>query len=308
MEKTKSKVRRITYTIITIILVILNIYTLYLYSYKLSKYNNLQKNNTTIENKLSNIIKEKDIEDNKLKNIEEDIDKINNIDKQIEEIKNKFYENESKYEKLVLEGKGSKKIAYLTFDDGPYQISYQFLDVLDKYDILATFFVIGNKPDDRLPIYKEEVRRGHTIANHTYYHSISKGLYNSVSSFTNQIKKNEDFILKETGIKTNILRFPGGSNQAKGLKTSIIKEISNMGYGYVDWDLETGDGKKIAPTIKESIDNVLNKTNDRDIVVVLMHDYSSVTLSALPSIIEGLEKQNYIMLPLFYESVKVKKS
>jgi len=227
---------------------------------------------------------------------------------EIEEIKNKFYENESKYEKLVLEGKGSKKIAYLTFDDGPYQISYQFLDVLDKYDILATFFVIGNKPDDRLPIYKEEVRRGHTIANHTYYHSISKGLYNSVSSFTNQIKKNEDFILKETGIKTNILRFPGGSNQAKGLKTSIIKEISNMGYGYVDWDLETGDGKKVAPTIKESIDNVLNKTNDRDIVVILMHDYSSITLSALPSIIEGLEKQNYIMLPLFYESVKVKKS
>ena len=65
MEKTKSKVRRITYTIITIILVILNIYTLYLYSYKLSKYNNLQKNNTAIENKLSNIVKEKDIEDNK---------------------------------------------------------------------------------------------------------------------------------------------------------------------------------------------------------------------------------------------------
>ncbi|MGM9848506.1 MAG: polysaccharide deacetylase family protein [Bacilli bacterium] len=308
MEKTKSKVRRFAYAIIIIVLVILNIYTLYIYFHKLNKYNSLSKTNFTIQNKLSNMIKDKEKEDNKLKNIEENIDKINNIDKYIEDIKNKFYLNESKYEKLVLEGKGSKKIAYLTFDDGPYQISYQFLDVLDKYDILVTFFVIGNKPDDRLPIYKEEVRRGHTIANHTYYHSISNGLYNSVSSFSNQIKKNEDFILKETGIKTNILRFPGGSNQAKGLKNGIIKEISNMGYGYVDWDLETGDGKKVSPTIKESIDNVLNKTNGRDIVVVLMHDYSSITLSALPSIIEGLEKQNYIMLPLFYESVKVKKS
>lgn len=308
MAKTKSKVRRFAYAIIIIVLVILNIYTLYIYFHKLNKYNSLSKTNFTIQNKLSNMIKDKEKEDNKLKNIEENIDKINNIDKYIEDIKNKFYLNESKYEKLVLEGKGSKKIAYLTFDDGPYQISYQFLDVLDKYDILVTFFVIGNKPDDRLPIYKEEVRRGHTIANHTYYHSISNGLYNSVSSFTNQIKKNEDFILKETGIKTNILRFPGGSNQAKGLKNGIIKEISNMGYGYVDWDLETGDGKKVSPTIKESIDNVLNKTNGRDIVVVLMHDYSSITLSALPSIIEGLEKQNYIMLPLFYESVKVKKS
>lgn len=308
MAKTKSKVRRFAYAIIIIVLVILNIYTLYIYFHKLNKYNSLSKTNFTIQNKLSNMIKDKEKEDNKLKNIEENIDKINNIDKYIEDIKNKFYLNESKYEKLVLEGKGSKKIAYLTFDDGPYQISYQFLDVLDKYDVLATFFVIGNKPDDRLPIYKEEVRRGHTIANHTYYHSISNGLYNSVSSFTNQIKKNEDFILKETGIKTNILRFPGGSNQAKGLKNGIIKEISNMGYGYVDWDLETGDGKKVSPTIKESIDNVLNKTNGRDIIVVLMHDYSSITLSALPSIIEGLEKQNYIMLPLFYESVKVKKS
>ena len=308
MAKTKSKVRRFAYAIIIIVLVILNIYTLYIYFHKLNKYNSLSKTNFTIQNKLSNMIKDKEKEDNKLKNIEENIDKINNIDKYIEDIKNKFYLNESKYEKLVLEGKGSKKIAYLTFDDGPYQISYQFLDVLDRYDVLATFFVIGNKPDDRLPIYKEEVRRGHTIANHTYYHSISNGLYNSVSSFTNQIKKNEDFILKETGIKTNILRFPGGSNQAKGLKNGIIKEISNMGYGYVDWDLETGDGKKVSPTIKESIDNVLNKTNGRDIIVVLMHDYSSITLSALPSIIEGLEKQNYIMLPLFYESVKVKKS
>lgn len=308
MAKTKSKVRRFAYAIIIIVLVILNIYTLYIYFHKLNKYNSLSKTNFTIQNKLSNMIKDKEKEDNKLKNIEENIDKINNIDKYIEDIKNKFYLNESKYEKLVLEGKGSKKIAYLTFDDGPYQISYQFLDVLDKYDVLVSFFVIGNKPDDRLPIYKEEVRRGHTIANHTYYHSISNGLYNSVSSFTNQIKKNEDFILKETGIKTNILRFPGGSNQAKGLKNGIIKEISNMGYGYVDWDLETGDGKKVSPTIKESIDNVLNKTNGRDIIVVLMHDYSSITLSALPSIIEGLEKQNYIMLPLFYESVKVKKS
>ncbi|MBR3251880.1 MAG: hypothetical protein IKF80_09240, partial [Erysipelotrichaceae bacterium] len=59
-------------------------------------------------------------------------------------------------------------------------------------------------------------------------------------------------------------------------------------------------GRILSP--QEYRDNVLNNTNGKKLLVVLMHDYSDNTLIALPEIIEGLEEQGYFFLPLFYES------
>ena len=79
-----------------------------------------------------------------------------------------------------------------------------------------------------------------------------------------------------------------------------------MGYGYVQWNCTIGDGgsEKIH-TVEKYTSNVLDRTKDQKILVVLMHDYSQTTLESLPGIIDGLRDMGYVLLPLFPESCMV---
>src|SRR5574344_1400061 len=102
------------------------------------------------------------------------IDDLNNIDTKLSDLKKEYFSNIKKLEDNILSGKSNAKIAYLTFDDGPYYLTYKYLKVLEKYNINATFFNIGNgktscydKPGyNCYKLYKEIVNADHTIANH----------------------------------------------------------------------------------------------------------------------------------------------
>ena len=117
----------------------------------------------------------------------------------IDNIKNTYYQKLKVLEDQVASGKSNYKIAYLTFDDGPYYLTYDFLNTLDKYDILATFFTIGLDKevcyDDQTKtcsnIYQDIASKGHTMANHTYSHAIFYGLYNSSDTFIDNVIKQE---------------------------------------------------------------------------------------------------------------------
>jgi peptidoglycan/xylan/chitin deacetylase (PgdA/CDA1 family) len=208
-----------------------------------------------------------------------------------------------------------KKIAYLTFDDGPYYSTHDFLKVLNKYKVKATFFTIGldkekcfdNRSKKCHELYKKVVDQGHTIANHSYSHLIFNGLYSSSTALINQVKKQETFIKDKTGATTNIFRFPGGSGTAKayGVFDSAVKKLREMNYGWIDWSASNGDGGDPGSKSK-ALARFKDEINE-NIEVVLFHDYSWVTLSMLPEAIEYLQKNNYVILPLFYESVKVNK-
>ena len=187
--------------------------------------------------------------------------------------------------------------------------------MLKKYKVKATFFTIGldkeNCYDNRSKkcheLYKKVVDQGHTIANHTYSHLIFNGLYNNASSLIKQVKKQEDLIKGKTGVTTNIFRFPGGSSTAKayGVFNSAVKELRKNNYGWVDWTAANGDGGD--PGNKSQALSRLKGEINENIEVVLFHDYSSVTLSMLPEAIEYLQSKGYVILPLFYESVKINK-
>ena len=108
------------------------------------------------------------------------------------------------------------------------------------------------------------------------------------------------------------MRFPGGSNQPKyySLGESNITKLKNvaysLGYGWVDWTAQDGDGNMLN-SLKEGRDKFYPSIGD-SIEVVLFHDYDKYTTQLLPEFIEYLESENYILLPLFYESVMVNKS
>ncbi len=284
---------------------------LILYNQKLLKKE--QQTNQELTNKLNdntNIyteIKESNLE------LKDKIDELNNIDYSIEVTKQEVFKLASKLEQEILAGKSKYKIAYLTFDDGPYYLTDKYLEVLKQYNVKATFFTIGSGKErcydnynaSCTGTYKKIVDAGHTIANHTYSHAIFYGLYSSKDVFISDVKKQENLIKQHTGVTTNIVRFPGGSSTAGYLKNSIIDELRKMNYGWVDWSAQDGDGGELNSTT-QAWNYFVNSINE-NIEVVLFHDYSNITLSILPKAIEYLQNNNYILLPLFYDSVVINK-
>ena len=222
------------------------------------------------------------------------------LDFQLESSRSQYGKAIYALEEEILEGDNSTKIMYLTFDDGPYDRTHDFLDILDSCSINATFFVLG-KPKMRA-VYERILREGHLLANHTYSHRIRTGLYRSTSSFIEDVEKLDRFICNEFGLPTNnVVRFPGGSSQAFSLRRSIIDSLHSMGYRYIDWTCSTHDSSDSCLTVDSAFFNATLDC-DHDIDVLLMHDFSKTSLAALPRIIANFQERNYMFFPLVKES------
>lgn len=312
MESNERKVRT-SLIIVSVCLILIITAILYL-TYKMhNNYNNevsIYDEKTAEYNQLvsenNNLISTK-------QQLDDEITMINNIDTSISKKKEEVFALASKLEQKIQNKESEYKIAYLTFDDGPYYLTYKYLETLKEKNVKGTFFTIGSGKTkcydkssyDCTKLYKAIVDAGHTIANHTYSHAIFTGLYNSADSFINQINKQEDYIYEKTGVITNIARFPGGTATAGKLKDKIKAKLREENYGWVDWTAADGDGGALYS--KAEAWERFTKEIDEDIEVVLFHDYSSITLSILPDAIDYLQEKNYIILPLFYDSVAIEK-
>lgn len=179
------------------------------------------------------------------------------------------------------------KTVYLTFDDGPSRYTPEILDVLDKYGVKATFFVINGRYNGTM---KDIVDRGHQIGLHTYSHDYKK-IYSSDSAYFNDLQKIHDVVLEETGVDCSIIRFPGGSsntvskNYSKGIMSRITKAVGEKGYVYFDWNCSNGDADG-ANTVQKQLNYCSQFPKSASRVIVLMHDTKKTTLEALPKIIE----------------------
>jgi len=100
------------------------------------------------------------------------------------------------------------KLIYLTFDDGPSLYTQKLLNVLERYNVKATFFVTNGA--NRLDVLPRISAAGHSIGNHTANHDY-KTLYASETSFLEAICKMDEIILDKTGVRPTLFRFPGGS-------------------------------------------------------------------------------------------------
>lgn len=239
-----------------------------------------------------------------VESIEKEVSIYNDLDSSIKSMYDEYYSNIALLENKINNGETSVKIAYLTFDDGPYDLTDKVLDLLKNNDIRATFFVLGK--DGVNDKYLRIVNEGHTLANHTYYHSLGNGLYDSVDSFISQVKKLEDYLYGITGYRTTIVRFPGGSPTAGVHKDGIINKLHEMGYNYVDWTSETGDGSSKKLAEKDTWTWYQDTTRDKNIIVLLMHDYNYQTYNNLQRIIDDLRNRGFIFLPLHNKSMMVK--
>lgn len=99
---------------------------------------------------------------------------------------------------------------YLTFDDGPSIYTDEILDILDRYHVKATFFVVGKDGSEAEAALQRIVEDGHTLGMHSYSHKY-KELYESLDSFTEDFARIRDDIYQATGVESIYYRFPGAA-------------------------------------------------------------------------------------------------
>lgn len=184
-------------------------------------------------------------------------------------------------------------VCYLTFDDGPSEQTPAILDILDQYQVKATFFVVGTSVQKYPDTLKDVVARGHTVGIHTNSH-VYKDIYASVDSYLGDFNTAWQLVYETAGVKPSVFRFPGGSiNQYnKGIYQPLIAEMLRRGFAYYDWNASAEDavGK---PTAQSVVENALN--TKAKMPIVLMHDgtYTTATAEGLPKIIEGFQSRGY---------------
>ena len=200
----------------------------------------------------------------------------------------------------------NKKVAYLTFDDGPSEyVTDEILDVLKEKDVKATFFVLGSmidKNDYAKKALKRIVKEGHAIGNHGYCHRydvLYPGDVVNVDNFMADMKKSEDAMKEVLGdsFSTNVIRFPGGHGS---WDTSAIDPVLHeKGYSYIDWNTLNGDAEGQGLSADHLLDRLKETVSElegnNDVIVVLMHDTDAKQSTAqyLADAIDCLRSQGY---------------
>ncbi len=194
----------------------------------------------------------------------------------------------------------TQNTVYLTFDDGPSQVTASILDILKEKNIKATFFVVYKDDTSSIALYKRIVEEGHTIGVHSTTHRYTE-VYENIEAFLNDFSPISNLIEKETGIKPNIFRFPGGSINTynKLIYQELIAEMLRRGYTYYDWNVSSCDTRG-PQTVESLYNNVIQGVHKQNTSIVLMHDsnghYNNILV--LPHIIDTLQSEGYNLQPL----------
>jgi len=178
-----------------------------------------------------------------------------------------------------------RKVVYLTFDDGPCaEVTPWLLDLLDRYGIKATFFLVGDNVRRNPGLFDEIKRRGHSYGNHTMHHV--QGFKTSLRAYLRDITEADQLI------DSPLFRPPHGL-----LRYSQAYAIRNR-YNLIMYDLVTRDySRRLTP--ERVLDNVMRYARNGSIIV--FHDSLKARANmqwALPRAIEWLASQGYEFLPL----------
>ncbi len=180
------------------------------------------------------------------------------------------------------------KVVALTFDDGPHPIyTPQVLDILKRYKVKATFFLIGERAERYPEIAHQIVIEGHEIGNHTYSHpnNLPK---KSLDEIRREIEMGAAAIERVTGVRPRLFRPPKGF-----LNYRVLTAAQLEGYTLVFWTVSADH--KDAPTPEAMANRVLKLVHPG--AIILMHDGRIKSrwkdVKALPLIIEGLRKRGY---------------
>ena len=180
-----------------------------------------------------------------------------------------------------------KKVA-ISFDAawGNEQTS-ELLDILDRYDVKATFFLVGQWVDNFPDSVKEIALKGHDVENHSNTHAHMPEL--SLEGMSEEIVSCNDKIKALTGKCPTLFRPPYGDYD-----NNVVGAVKNQNMYCIQWDVDSLDWKDLSAS--EITQRVTSKLQNGSIV--LLHNGAKNTPEALPSIIEGIRAQGYELVPI----------
>lgn len=201
----------------------------------------------------------------------------------------------SDYDLALVEKYNNKKLLALTFDDGPSKYTPQILDILQKENVKATFFVLGQNIINNEDIVLREYTDGHLIGIHSYEHVFFTKL--KKEDILYQITTTNSMINEITNFSPIYIRVPYGSTNNR--VNSILKEqnLENILWNVdsLDWSYKDSD-----KTTTQVFKNVTG--ND----IILMHDTFDSTVKATENIIKHYKENGYEFVTI-YEFYRIKK-
>lgn len=163
----------------------------------------------------------------------------------------------------------------------------ELLDILDRYEVKATFFLVGQWVDNFPDSVKDIAAKGHDVENHSNTHAHMPEL--SLEGMTEEIVSCNDKIKALTGKCPTLFRPPYGDYD-----NNVVGAVKNQNMYCIQWDVDSLDWKDLSAS--EITQRVTSKLQPGSIV--LLHNGAKNTPEALPSIIEGIRAQGYELVPI----------
>ncbi|WP_083204941.1 polysaccharide deacetylase family protein [Bacillus sp. FJAT-27264] len=194
-----------------------------------------------------------------------------------------------KYPETIKTSGPRRKIIALTFDDVPDpRFTPQLLDVLRKYNVKATFFVVGSRAEKHPGLVARMIREGHVIGNHSYNHPQFVKL--RLNDFRTQIVRTENILQAIAGYKPRLIRPPYGD-----INEQQLKWAKSHGYKLVNWNVDSLDWKGLSKTQVKN--NILSHAGKG--AIILQHGGGGHgsnlrgSIQALPEVITSLRQRGY---------------
>lgn len=205
---------------------------------------------------------------------------------------------------FIAQGSTTQKEIAITFDDGPGPLTPKFLDLLDKYDVKATFFMLGEQIKRWPEEAKEVVKRGQEIGNHTFKHTNYLHIWNEyresvpleadkkvIQDLIEDMKRTQATILDHTGQKPVLCRMPHGVD-----RPWVNTAAREAGLILVNWSFGADWVKKPIEELKEDYLEAI-----RPGAILLFHDGGSgreKSLVLVEAILEEAKKRSFKVVPL----------
>lgn len=188
------------------------------------------------------------------------------------------------YLKALCRAESADKVVALTFDDGPDADSTpRVLDLLKRYDVRATFFVVGEQARQNPELIHRMVAEGHTVANHSYYHLPQSTLWSS-QRYTEELFRCNDVVARLTGLRMRLYRPPFGVTNPP-----IARAVKNLGLIPVGWSVRSLD--TMTKDTDRVVDRVMRGLRGGD--VILLHDRLENSEELLEKLLTALRTQHY---------------
>ena len=180
------------------------------------------------------------------------------------------------------------KVLSISFDAAwGNEDTQQLIDIMDRYQVKATFFVVGEWVDK----YPESVKALHDAGHEIMSHSDDHAHFNSLSTeeITQNLNACNDKIEAVTGVRPTLFRCPYGEYD-----DNVIETVQGMGMTAIQWDVDSLDWKGLdASAITERVIKGVQPGS-----IVLFHNAAEHTPEALSGIIEQLLADGYTIVPI----------